>query len=502
MRALISVSDKRGVEKIARELGKLGAEIVSTGGTAKYLKGHGIKVTDVSKVTGFEEIMDGRVKTLHPKIFGGILARTRDSAEIKKHGLTRIDWVIVNLYPFEKEKTLENIDIGGVSLLRAAAKNHEQVVVICDPADYEPTIREFLKNDDVSLETRMKLARKAFEHTSHYDDVIANFFRKNLGEREALDLHYEKIRKLRYGENPHQKAAFFKNPLNRDANVTNAKLLTEGKELSFNNMLDTDSAFELCKEFERPTAVFVKHNNPCGVASADKIEEAFSLSHQVDPLSAYGAVVAFNRPVTKKVCDYIFKNNLFLEVVIAPKFEKDALECLKQKPKLRILETGPLKRDMDRRDIRKIAGGILVQNANTYIVTEKDLKVISKKKSTPGQIRAMLFANKIVKHVMSNAIVLAKSENGREFVTGIGAGQMSRVDSVFMACKKAGKNANGSSMSSDAFFPFPDAVEEAAKHGITAIIQPGGSIRDDQIIATVNRRRIAMVFSAIRMFRH
>ncbi len=537
MRALISVSDKKGSEKLAKTLVEKGVEIISTGGTAKYLRSHGIKVTDVSSITDFPEILEGRVKTLHPKIFGGILARRtadragrdNDSAELKKHHIEGIDWVIVNLYPFEKtaaevfkngnfkngklktaeleQKLLENIDVGGVSLLRAAAKNYRGVIVICDPNDYDNILKKFeagCKNGyaDIDIETRRKLGRKAFELTSHYDDVIANVFRKMLGEPETLDLHYKKVSKLRYGENPHQRAAFFRNPLNKDSNVTNAKLLSRGKELSFNNILDTDSAFELCKEFERPTVVFVKHNNPCGVASAEKIGQAFALSHKVDPLSAYGAVVALNREVNEEITDYIFGNKLFIEVIIAPKFSKGALQKLLEKPNLRILETGALKRDTERRDIRKVAGGLLVETANTYIVSEKDLKIVSKKKPSSAEVRAMLFANKIVKHVMSNAIVLVKSVGAYEVVTGIGAGQMSRVDSVFMACRKAGKQAKGSAMASDAFFPFPDAVEEAAKHGISAVIQPGGSIRDDLIVDTVNKRKIAMVFTGIRLFRH
>lgn len=498
-KAIISVYDKKGIIPLAKALAKRGIEILSTGGTSKILKSAGIKVLEISDFTGQPEILGGRVKTLHPKIFAGIL---RMPAEI---GL-----VIVDLYPFEKTlkkgnaeegELIEKIDIGGVSLIRAAAKNYKYVAVVCGPADYKKIEDEIEKYSEIKEETRRFLARKAFERTSSYDETISSFFRKMLAEPELMKLHYEKVRKLRYGENPHQKAVFFRNPLNHDPNVTNAKVLG-GKELSFNNMLDTDSALELCKEFQRPTAVFVKHNNPCGVASADTIDKAFVLSHQVDSLSAYGGVVALNRPVTRKIVDYIFDNKLFLEVIIAPSFKKGMVEKLREKQNLRILETGKFKRDTDRRDIRKITGGILIQTANTYVVTEKDLKIVTKKKSTKGQIRAMLFANKVVKHVMSNAIVLAKSKGGVDIITGIGAGQMSRVDSVFMACRKAGRNAKGSVLASDAFFPFPDAVIEAAKHGIKAIIHPGGSIRDQEVIDTANKLGIAMVFSEVRMFRH
>lgn len=511
MRALISVSEKKGVESLAKALVAAGAEILSTGGTAEYLKKYKIPVTDVSKATGFPEIMNGRVKTLHPKIFGGILARRdKDEAELRKNKIEPIDWVVVNLYPFEKTvesgsmteaEAVEQMDIGGPSLLRAAAKNFAWVTVITDPRDYKLVSKELKERGEVSLQTRKELALKAFERTAEYDYAISDWFRKILGKPELLDLHYEKVRKLRYGENPHQKAAFFRNPENKDANVTNARVL-HGKELSFNNIVDANSALELVKEFKRPTVAFIKHNNPCGVATAETVEEAFDRSFQVDTKSAFGSVVALNRKLTRGVAEYISKNKIFIEVIICPSFEPAALKMLKEKPNIRLLETGPLKLDKEKRDIKKVAGGMLVQAANTYTVTEKDLKVVTKKKPTALEIRAMLFANTVCKHVMSNAVVFAKSYDGRDVATGIGAGQMSRVDSVWIGAHKGGKNIKGSVMASDAFFPFPDALEAAARAGATAIISPGGSVKDAEVIEAANRLGISMVFTGVRMFRH
>lgn len=503
-RALISVSDKTGLIDFARRLAAKKIEILSTGGTAKALRDAKIPVTDVSQYTGFPEIMDGRVKTLHPKIHGGILARRDnkdDLAQAKKQGIEMIDLVVVNLYPFEKEQTIEQIDVGGPSLLRAASKNFQFVTAVTGPADYNGVASEIEKHGDTILETRKNLAWKAFERTAVYDRAIAGWFREKLGKPELLELHYEKVRSLRYGENPHQKAAFFRNPENHDANVTNAKVL-HGKELSFNNIVDANSALELVKEFERPTVAFIKHNNPCGVASANTIEEAFDLSFNVDTKSAFGSVIALNRPVTKKIAQYIKDHKIFVELIVAPSFDADALKMLMEKPNIRLLETGPLKLDEEKRDIKKVAGGILVQTANTYTVAEKDLKVVTQKKPTELEIRAMLFANKICKHVMSNSVVFAKSEGASDFVTGVGAGQMSRVDSVWIAARKGGERVKGSVMASDAFFPFPDAVEEAAKAGATSIISPGGSVRDEEVIATADRLGIAMVFTGIRLFRH
>ncbi|HLG25200.1 MAG TPA: bifunctional phosphoribosylaminoimidazolecarboxamide formyltransferase/IMP cyclohydrolase, partial [Candidatus Gracilibacteria bacterium] len=488
-RALISVTDKSGIEEFARGLTEKGIEILSTGGTAKLLKEAGVKVTEVSEYTGFPEILDGRVKTLHPKIHGGILAvRTKKTHMeiLEKQGIGPIDLVVVNLYRFEQtvekddvteEEAIENIDIGGPGMIRSAAKNFASVTVVTDPDDYEDVLQEISANGDTSLETRKRLAWKAFGKTYKYDEAIEHYFRKILGEAELMDLHYEKVMSLRYGENPHQKAAFFRNPENHDANITNAKVL-HGKQLSFNNIVDGDSALELVKEFQRPTATIIKHNNPCGVASADTIEEAMEKAYLVDSMSAFGGVMAANKPVTKAMADSINKKKWFLEIIIAPDFEEDALKELMKKPNLRLLKTGRLKLDVNRRDIKKVAGGILIQSEDTYEVSEKDLKVVSKKQPTAEQIQAMLFATKVCKRVKSNAIILAKGEE----VMGIGAGQMSRVDAVHLACYKAGDRAKGSVMASDAFFPFADGIEMAAEHGIEAVISPGGSVRDEEII--------------------
>ena len=508
-RALISVTDKTGVVEFAKGLQDLGVEILSTGGTAKALREGGVKVVDVAEYTGSPEILDGRVKTLHPKVHGGILAKRNDKNHLKQleeNGIGLIDLVCVNLYNFEqvvdkddvtKEEIIENIDIGGPSMIRSAAKNYAFVTVVVNPDDYGKVLAEIKEHGDTTFATRELLAYKVFQRTYHYDEAIEHYFRSLVGEPELMDLHYEKAFSLRYGENPHQKAAFFRNPLNKDANITNAKVL-HGKQLSFNNIVDADAALELVKEFSKPSAALIKHNNPCGVASADTIEEAFELAYNVDSMSAFGGVIALNTPCTKAVVDSINQKKLFVEIIICPKFEKDALELLMKKPNLRLLEVGPLKLDLNRRDIKKVAGGILIQSQDTYEVSEKDLKFVTKKQPTPEQIQSMLFATKVVKHVKSNAIVLSKGD----VVMGIGAGQMSRVDAVHLAGYKAGDRAKGSVMASDAFFPFPDGVEMAAELGVEAIIQPGGSIKDSDVIKRADELGLAMVFTGVRFFRH
>jgi len=499
-RALISVSDKTGIVDFARKLAEKGVEILSTGGTAKSLKDAGIKVVDVSEYTGFPEMMDGRVKTLHPKVHGGILA-VRDNVEhrqqAEKSGIKMIDMVVINFYPFLQNPSIENIDIGGPSMVRSAAKNFQYVTIVTSPSDYQEIMQEMEKDGDTTLDTRKKLARKAFSATSTYDSAIEQFFREMTAEPELLKLHYEKVCSLRYGENPHQKAAFFRNPENTDANVTNSKVL-HGKQLSFNNLVDGDSALELVKEFKEPTAVFVKHNNPCGVASGATIEEAFKKAYDVDPLSAFGCIIAVNREVNEKVVDYMKEKKMFVEMIIAPSYEAKALKRLMTRENLRILETGELKLDLLKTDIKKVAGGLLIQTKDTYELTHADLKVVSKKQPTPEELDSMLFATKVVKHVMSNAVVMAKNN----VATGIGAGQMSRVDSVFIAGHKGGENIKGSVMSSDAFFPFPDAVEMAVKYGVTGIIHPGGSVNDDKVIEAADRLGISMVITGRRYFRH
>jgi phosphoribosylaminoimidazolecarboxamide formyltransferase / IMP cyclohydrolase len=508
-RALISVYHKEGLLEFAQYLDGNGVEILSTGGTAKFLLDNGVKVTDVSAYTGAPEILDGRVKTLHPKIHGGILAVRTDKEHLKQleeGQINLIDLVVVNLYPFENtverdashEEIIENIDIGGPSLLRAAAKNHKFVTVISDPSDYEKVLEELKQYGDTTFETKQWLAYRVFSRTYRYDEAIEHYFRTLTGEPELMDLHYEKAFSLRYGENPHQKAAFFRNPLNKDANITNAKIL-QGKQLSFNNIVDGNSSLELVKEFERPSAAVIKHNNPCGVASGDTPIEALKLAHNVDPMSAFGGVLALNRDFTREMAEYIESQKWFLEIIIAPFFEKDAMKLLQKKTNLRLLETGPLKIDLDRRDIKKVAGGILIQSQDTYQLSEKDLKVVTKLKPTEEQIKAMLFASKIVKHVKSNAIILAKGE----VVMGIGAGQMSRVDAVHLACYKASKERTTDSvMASDAFFPFVDGIEMAAENGVKAIVQPGGSIRDEEVIKRADELGLAMVLTGVRFFRH
>ena len=382
-------------------------------------------------------------------------------------------------------------------MIRSAAKNFKFVTIVADPNDYDEVANEIEKNGETTLEFRKKLARKAFTLTHRYDDRIERYLRIKLDEPELLDLHYEKLCSLRYGENPQQKAAFFRNPENQDANITNSKVL-HGKQMSFNNIVDGDSALELVKEFKEPTVVMIKHNNPCGVASSTTIEEAFKLSHQVDPMSAFGCIIASNREITPAIVDYMKEAKMFVEMIIAPSFEKKALERLMTRENLRIVETGELKLDMLKTDIKKVAGGLLIQTKDMYELTPADLKVVTKKKPTDEEIDSMLFATKVVKHVMSNAVVMSKGK----VVMAVGAGQMSRVDSVSIACQKGGDRIKGSVMSSDAFFPFTDAMELAVKNGVTAIIQPGGSVRDDEVIKRADELGISMVFSGRRYFRH
>jgi phosphoribosylaminoimidazolecarboxamide formyltransferase/IMP cyclohydrolase len=508
-RALISVSNKEGVVELAKKLSLKGIEILSTGGTAKALTAHGIEVTDVSDYTGFSEMMDGRVKTLHPKIHGGLLALRENEDHMKQasdNSIEMIDLVVVNLYPFEEtvskegvseEEAIENIDIGGPSMIRSAAKNFKYVTVLTDPSDYNEVLSEISEKGETSLETRRKLARKAFTMTSKYDEAIDHYFRNLNGEPELLDLHYEKVLSLRYGENPHQKAAFFRNPSNNDANITNSKIL-HGKQLSFNNIVDGDSALELVKEFKEPTAVFIKHNNPCGVASCEKIEEAFKLAHQVDEMSAFGCIIAVNREINEEIVDYINEKKMFVEMIIAPSYDKKSLQRLMKRENLRLLETGELKLDLLKTDINNVAGGLLIQTKDTYELTPEDLKVVTKKAPSNEEIESLLFATKVCKHVMSNAVVMSKGS----LVVAVGAGQMSRVDSVKIAGIKGGEKIKGSVMASDAFFPFPDAMEEAVKLGVVSFIQPGGSINDSKVIDRADELGVSMVFSGRRYFRH
>jgi len=513
-RALISVSDKTGILDFAKELNKLGVEIVSTGGTAKLLRENNIAVKEVSEYTGFPEMLDGRVKTLHPKIHAGLLALRKNSEHLKtleEHNIGLIDMAVVNLYPFEKttqktgvsiEEVIENIDIGGPSMLRSAAKNHQSVAVICNPARYNQVIEELRKNKGALSEDLMRdLAIEVFGLTSHYDGVIYNYLKNYFkGEPqpsslpEELILSFEKIQDLRYGENPHQKAAFYREK-GKTKGLINLKQL-QGKELSFNNILDLNAAFELAKEFSNPASVIVKHNNPCGVAEDKALDRAYSFAWQCDPLSAFGGIVDLNRRLDLKTAKIIAKSG-FLECIIAPGFDKEAIALFKDKKNLRLLESYDLE-PIDEPDFKRISGGLLLQDKNLATLDINNLKVVTKKKPSKKELESLIFGWKVAKHVKSNAIVLT---HGTKTV-GIGAGQMSRVDSVMIARKKSGKLSKNSCLASDAFFPKADAVIEAAKAGVRAIIQPGGSIADAEIIKACDKHKISMVTTGIRHFKH
>ena len=508
--ALISVSDKQGIVEFAKGLSKLGIRILSTGGTAKILMKNKVAVTLISEYTGDKELLDGRVKTVNPKIHAGILALRNSKKhmnELKKNKIDTIDLIIVNFYPFEEtvgkngsySQAVENIDIGGPSLVRAAAKNSESVIVVVDPIDYKPVMEE-LKNGNISKKLKHHLALKAFEETARYDTIINQYFNDKFGDNkfpDILNLSYKKKQDLRYGENPHQKAAFYADPFIYESSVGTAKQL-HGKELSFNNILDIDNAFELVKTFEEPAATVVKHTNPTGCATASTIEESFKKAHGADSLSAFGGIVALNRNCNEKTAILIQK--LFVEVVICPKFDNKALKILKEKKNVRLLETDGIKTSERGFYTKKVVGGLLAQSRDSPItlIGKKNLKIVSKRKPTPEELKQLIFAFKVTRHVKSNSIIFAKNN----VTVGIGAGQMSRVDAVNIASRKAGIKSQGAVMSSDAFFPFRDGIDEAAKAGITAIIQPGGSIRDKEIIEAADEHDIAMVFTDIRLFWH
>ena len=516
-RALISVSDKTGIVNFALELRKFGIEILSTGGTAKALKEAGITVTEVSDYTGFPEMLDGRVKTLHPKIYGGLLAlrdNPRHMESLKEHNIGLIDMVVVNLYPFEKttqkpgvsiEEVIENIDIGGPSMLRSAAKNHRSVAVVCSPERYNGILAELRENEGcLSERTRQELGIEVFKVTSHYDAAIYHYFKENIldkgqksesGLPHCWGLDFVKVQDLRYGENPHQKAAFYREAYDTKGLARMKQLW--GKELSFNNILDLNSAVNIVKEFSNPAAVFIKHNNPCGAAENKDILKAYKQAWSCDRLSAFGGIVALNREVDLALAKLIAKSG-FLECVISPKFSLEALGLLKDKKNLRLLELPQLKEGSQQLDVKRVWGGVLVQDEDILTLDEKNLKVVTKQKPAKKEMESLAFAWKIAKHTKSNAIILAKGTK----TVGIGAGQMSRVDAVFIATKKADKFTPGSVLASDAFFPKEDAVQLAAKYRIKAIIQPGGSIADEQIIKTADQHHIAMVFTGIRHFKH
>ncbi|MFH1777281.1 MAG: bifunctional phosphoribosylaminoimidazolecarboxamide formyltransferase/IMP cyclohydrolase [Candidatus Omnitrophota bacterium] len=516
-RALISVSDKTGLEEFVRELDKLGVEMLSTGGTAKLIKSLNINVRLVSDYTGFKEILNGRVKTLHPKIHAALLARREDKVhmqQVEELRIELIDLVVVNLYPFEQtikkpnvtlEEAVENIDIGGPAMLRSAAKNYQSVAVICNPVRYQEIIKELKGNDcSLSAKTKFFLAREVFEHTSTYDQAISRYLSSISGEQQkgifppSFNISLSKVQELRYGENAHQKAAFYKQAAVGEPCLATATQL-HGRELSFNNILDLNAALEIVKDFDLPTVSIIKHNNPCGAASAAALAQAFSDALECDRLSAFGSIVAFNRAVDTETAREVMLAE-FIECVIAPGYEEKALILLKQKKNLRILELPRLtaNRDESELDIKKVVGGMLVQSRDLKTIMINDLKYVSKRSPTEEQLQSMMFAWKICKHVKSNAIVLAQ---GRRTV-GIGAGQMSRIDAVIIAVRKAGINAKNSVLASDAFFPKADGVETAIKAGVSCIIQPGGSVRDDEVVRVVNAAGICMVFTSTRHFRH
>jgi len=512
-RALISVSDKTGVDEFARGLAALGVEIISTGGTARLLREAGCRVRDVSALTGFPEMLDGRAKTLHPKVHAGILAR-RGKAEhqrqVAEHGIELIDLVVVNLYPFEKtaakegvslEELIENIDIGGPSMIRSAAKNFEDVTVVVDAADYSPVLEEARKNGGcISRQTRAALARKAFATTAAYDGAISTTLQKWAGETLPRNLHlnFRKAMDLRYGENPHQQAALYVEPAAEGRGLASARQL-QGKELSFNNLVDLDAAWLLVSEFTEPTTAIIKHTNPCGIATAATLVESYQAALGVDPVSAFGSVIALNRGMDASTAEEMAK--LFVEAVVAPGFEPAALERLAAKKNLRLIDMSTTAGNEHGLELKRIGGGLLVQTPDTLTTRPEEWKCVTERQPTEIEKQALVFAWRVVKHVKSNAIVYARDG----VAVGVGAGQMSRVDSVRLGAAKAhelGHSLEGSVVASDAFFPFPDGVEEAAKAGATAIVQPGGSVRDAEVIAAANRLGLAMVFTGVRHFRH
>ena len=507
-RALISVSDKNGIKELGLELHQLGIDIISTGGTAKILAGHGIPVKEVSELTGFPECLDGRVKTLHPSIHGGLLARRampEHMQTLEEQKIDTIDLVIINLYPFKEtmlkkdasfQDVVEQIDIGGPAMLRSAAKNHEDVTVVVDPEDYEKILTEIKETGNTRLNTRKKLAAKVFQLTSHYDTLIAGYLSKDNSEKFAKTrtLTFEKVQDLRYGENPHQQAAFYREVAPAAGTLPASRQL-QGKELSFNNINDAAETLSLLQEFEAPTAVAVKHTNPCGVASAETIDEAYRKAFESDPLSIFGGIVAVNRCLNGAAAAKMAE--IFLEVIIAPSFSPEALEILAKKPNIRLLEI-PEIQDLPKEsmDMKRVAGGLLIQDSDEKLLDKMEVR--TDKKPTDKEEQDLLFAWKIVKHVKSNAIVIVKDQQ----TLAVGPGQTSRIWALQNALKNTSHNVEGAVMASDAFFPFPDCVEEAYKAGITAIIQPGGSNRDQDSVDACNQAGVSMVFTGMRHFKH
>lgn len=519
-RALISVSDKTGIEGFAEALLQQGIEILSTGGTANLLESKGIPVTEVSDYTGFPEMMDGRLKTLHPKIHGGILGRRgTDDAVMQSHEIQAIDLLVVNLYPFEqtiaapdcdRQRAIENIDIGGPTMLRAAAKNYQDVTVVVNTDDYGWVLEQIQLQGGLTLDQRFKLSVKAFGHTARYDGIISNYLGSQLAaEKETseqaefpqlFNFQFEKKQGMRYGENPHQKAAFYIEKHSSEASISTAKQL-QGKNLSYNNVADTDTALECVKSFSNAAAcVIVKHANPCGVASATTLLEAYEKAFATDPTSAFGGIIAFNQQLDAETAKAIIDRQ-FVEVLIAPSISEEALEICSAKPNVRILSCGGWQNLLPALDCRRVTGGLLLQDRDIELVNEAELRVVTERKPTEQEMQDLNFAWKVAKYVKSNAIVYARNEQ----TIGIGAGQMSRIYSAKIAGIKAedeGLEVSGSVMASDAFFPFRDGLDTAAKAGITAVIQPGGSVRDQEVIDAANEHNIAMVFTSMRHFRH
>lgn len=508
-RALISVSDKTGIVEFSKKLTELGFDILSTGGTKKTLEENGVPVTGVEEVTGFPEILEGRVKTLHPFIHGGLLAKhgvPAHASQLEEQGIEPIQLLCVNLYPFQAtiskpgatvEEAIENIDIGGPTMLRAAAKNHEYVTVVVDSGDYSRVIEELQNNGDVSKETNRRLAAKVFRHTAAYDAQIASYMTELTGEEnpERITFTYELKQKLRYGENPHQRAAFYSNPLGSAFSVAHAKQY-HGKELSYNNIHDADAALQIVKDFDQPAAVAVKHMNPCGVGIGESASEAFKKAYAADPTSIFGGIIAFNREVDAETATQL--HEIFLEIVIAPSYTEEALEILKAKKNIRLLSVPFENWEKAERILTSVEGGLLVQDQDSHSFEDADISVPTKRKPTAEELEALKLAWKVVKHVKSNAIVVSS----KEMTLGIGAGQMNRVGAAKIALEQAGEKAKGAVLASDAFFPMSDTLEEAAKAGITAIIQPGGSIRDEESIQAADEHGIAMMFTGVRHFKH
>jgi phosphoribosylaminoimidazolecarboxamide formyltransferase/IMP cyclohydrolase len=508
-RALLSVSDKTGLLDFARNLSESGVEIISTGGTSHLLNEAGIPHKQVEDITGMPEMLDGRVKTLHPKIHGGILGR-RDEHELEasRHEINWIDLVVVNFYPFADaikdkgikwDQIVDYIDIGGPTMVRAAAKNFGWVGVVVDPADYEKISLDLRLQGGLDFDSRKKLAEKAFGHTCRYDAMIYNYFLERDAEEhqfpQHLDLQLEKLTELRYGENPHQKAAVYQSGDTRNGILAASQL--QGKPVSYNNIVDAEAAWTCVSEFDAPSCVIIKHANPCGVASAQNqnIDTAYKNAFQADPLSAFGGIIALNRPCTGLIAEAI--SDVFMEVVLAPAFTEEALTLLGNKPNLRVLEI-PLQPRVPSWEMKCISGGILIQEKDIQLITEADLKVMTKMAPTPQDIESMLFAWRVLKHIKSNGILIAKDNA----TVGIGAGQVSRIESVEIAVRKAGDKIQGAVLASDAFFPFRDSIDRIGKTGVRAIIQPGGSVRDEEVIAACDQYGIAMVFTGKRCFRH